>query len=82
MRNLEAEQIRQIDRDRIAAAAQTPPEEKLLAGGRLFDEMIQRMIAGIQAQFPEANEDEIWRELDRRLELAERLENRQWTPTK
>ena len=73
--------IDQLRRDKIEAAKQMTPEEKLLGGGRLFEEVVQRMIAGIRAQFPQATDQEVMRHLQHRLDIAQRLENRPWTPT-
>ena len=65
-----------IDRDRIRAARRMRPEDKLWAGAQLFDEVCERMKAGIRMQFPDADEPrvmEIHRERLRRLrEFEER----------
>ncbi len=52
------------------------PEQKLLAGGELFDAVVERMIAGIRIQYPGADEQRVSALLRQRLEIARRLENR------
>ncbi len=58
------------------------PEQKLIASGELYDELIARMISGLEWQFPKFSQEEVRRELRRRLEINERLENHPWIPTK
>ncbi len=52
------------------------PEEKLLGGFRLFQLSCEMARAGIRAQFPELDEQGVERELQRRLDLQRRLEER------
>ena len=68
-------------RDKVEQARRSAPEEKLRAGGELYDEVIERMIAGIRMQFPQASDEHVREELLRRLEINERLENRPWRAT-
>lgn len=76
------ELIADLHRDRIAVAREMTPEQRMLAGGELFDEMVERMVAGIRMQFPDATPEEVDRHLEHRLAVTRRLENRRWTPTK
>ena len=76
------ELIAQLDREDVEQARRMTPEQKLLAGGELFDEMIERMTCGIKIQFPNFSSEEVRRELLRRLQINERLENHPWIPTK
>ncbi|HWL95450.1 MAG TPA: hypothetical protein VNT79_18170 [Phycisphaerae bacterium] len=68
------ELIDEIYRERVLRARATPPEQKLLDGPRLFDQVCRRMKDGIRMQFPNADEDEVRRILLERLAIAERLE--------
>lgn len=63
-------------REQIWQAREMKPEEKLLAGARLFDRVCRTMVSGIRHQFPDASEEEVQRILDHRLEIAKRLEVR------
>lgn len=62
-------------RERVLQARQTPPEEKLLGGARLFDYACRITIAGIRDQHPDADEQQIRAILAQRLALRRRLEN-------
>ena len=66
--------IDDIDRERIERARNTPPEEKLLDGPRLFDRACSVMRDGIRSQFPNADEQEVWRIFLERLAIAEALD--------
>jgi hypothetical protein len=70
------ELIDQLRRDRIAAARRMTPEQRFLAGGDLYDAMVERMIAGIRAQHPDVGDDEVRAMLRERLAVARRVENR------
>ena len=70
------ELIAQLHREDREQARQMTPEQKLLAGGELYDEVIQRMIAGIRMQFPDLSREEVQTELRRRLAINERLEDK------
>lgn len=52
------------------------PEQKLAMGGELFDDVIQRMLAGIQMSFPGISDEQARVELKRRLAIAKRRETR------
>ena len=73
--------IDQLRRDKIETARQMTPEQRFLAGGELFDQVVERMVAGIRSQYPSATEAEVKQHLEHRLAVAHRLENRRWTPT-
>ena len=68
------ELIDELYRERVLRARRTPPEEKLLAGPRLFERACRIMRDGIQDQYPDANEQTVSRILAERLTLARRLE--------
>jgi hypothetical protein len=70
------ELIDELYRERVLRARQTPPEEKLLAGPRLFEFACRIMADGIRHQYPEADEDRVQQILAERLALADRLEGR------
>ena len=72
------ELIDAIHHDRILAARRMPPEEKLWAGARLFDEVCERMKAGIRMQFPEADEPRVMEILRERLKRLRDFEDRQF----
>jgi hypothetical protein len=61
-------------RERVLWARRTPPEEKLLAGARLFDLACRIARDGIRHQYPQATEDEVREILAQRLALLRRLE--------
>ena len=66
--------IKAIEREKIAQAMRMTPEERLLAGPRLFDQACRVALDGIRAQFPDATEEEVHQILWDRVELQRRLE--------
>lgn len=60
--------------EQVREARMMSPEEKLLAGEALFQSACAVTMAGIRCQHPEYTEEEILRELERRLKLAQLLE--------
>ena len=68
------ELIDEIYRDRVQRARQMSPEDKFLAGARLFDRSCRIMADGIRAQFPDADERRVQEILRERLAIARRLE--------
>ena len=68
------EQIDAISSDKVQQARRMSVEEKLRAGGDLFDEVCERMRDGIRWQFPDADEERIEEILRERLDIARRLE--------
>ena len=67
------ELIDSIYAEKVRRARRTP-EQKFLAGGSLFDAVLERMKMGILLQNPNATELEIQQELRRRLAISRRLE--------
>jgi hypothetical protein len=66
--------IEELYREEIASARTMTPEEKFLAGARLFDYACSVTMAGIRHQYPQADEREVLRTLRERLESQRRLE--------
>jgi hypothetical protein len=64
-------------REEILEARAMTPEQKLLAGEELFLYACSITMAGIQNQFPQADDAERRRILDHRLELQRKLEEHQ-----
>jgi hypothetical protein len=64
----------EIYRDRVLRARRMSPEEKMLAGPRLFEMACQIARDGIRSQHPEATEEEVHAMLRRRLAIGRRLE--------
>jgi hypothetical protein len=62
--------------DKVRQARRMSIDERLRAGGDLFDDVCDRMRAGIRADFPQASPAEVEQELRRRLAIARRLEDR------
>ncbi len=61
---------------KIARARAMPPEEKLLAGARLFDRVQLRMMEGIRALYPTWSDQQIVVECRRRLAAVRVREER------
>ena len=59
-----------IDQERVERARTTPLDEKFLAGFQLFQRAVALMTAGVRAQFPNANENEVQAIVDERLEMT------------
>ena len=70
------ELIDELYRERVRRARETPPEEKLLDGPRLFAFACQVMADGIRHQYPDASENQVQQILTDRLALQDRLEGR------
>ncbi len=58
---------------KVRQARMMSERAKFLAGSELFDEACAWNLAGIAAQHPEASESDKRKELQRRLEIADRL---------
>lgn len=67
------ELIDALFRDKVLRARAMSPEEKMLAGGRLFDEMCERMVAGLRRENPLADESTIQELLQLRFQRLQRL---------
>ena len=63
-----------IYRDKVLAARAMSPEERLLAGPRLFERSCRIMKDGIRHDFPDADEERVDLILGQRLDLVRRLE--------
>ena len=68
--------IDELYREELREARAMPPEQKLLLGEELFAYACSITMAGIQNQFPQADEAEQRRILEQRLELQRKLEGR------
>lgn len=68
------ELIDELYREEVERARQMSPEDKLLAGPRLFDWACRITADGIRAQFPDADEQHVQKILCQRVALARRLE--------
>ena len=62
--------------EEVVRAREMSPEDKILAGPRLFQYACQITKDGIRAQFPDADPAEVRRILRERLALGKRLESR------
>jgi hypothetical protein len=62
-------------REEVLSARAMTPEEKLLAGARLFDYACEIARAGIRRQHPEADDRQVETLLEQRLALGRTLEN-------
>jgi hypothetical protein len=69
------ELIDDIYRERVLCARRTPIEQKILAGGDLFEGVCERMAAGLRDENPGADEDKVQELLRHRLALLRRLES-------
>lgn len=63
-----------IDRDRIARARTQSPGEKLVESLNYHDEMVLWAKAGIRSEFPEADEREVDRILEERMQRLRRAQ--------
>lgn len=63
-----------FDQEDVRQARATPPEERLMAGARLFDYACAIMMAGIRQQHPSASDDRVLQIVRERLEWASRGE--------
>jgi hypothetical protein len=61
--------------EEILRARDMTPEEKILAGPRLFEFACRITADGIRAQFPDASPTELRQILSERLALGKRLES-------
>jgi len=67
--------IDDLYRERVLRARAMPPEQKLLAGARLFHRVCGLMTDGIRSQFPEADDRRVHEILLERLHRLKSLEN-------
>jgi hypothetical protein len=64
----------ELFRERVRRARETPPEEKLMDGPRLFDLACKVVADGIRHQYPDADEQQVQKLLAERVALMRRLE--------
>ena len=64
-----------IFRDKVRHARQTPMDQKMLDGPRLFDLNRQIALSGIRAQFPDFDEEQVKKEFGRRLAIQRRIDD-------
>lgn len=69
------ELVDDIYRERVLRARRTPIEQKIAAGGELFEGVCERMADGLRDENPGADEATIQELLRRRLALVRRLEH-------
>jgi hypothetical protein len=70
------ELIDEIYLSKVRAARAMSPEDKLLAGARLFDRSCRIMLDGLRHENPQANESRLRELLRERLALLRRLRGR------
>ena len=68
--------IADLERERVERARAMSPEDKLMAGPRLFEQACRAMADGIRDEHPEATEAEVQEFLRARLALIRRAEGR------
>ena len=61
---------------KVARARRTPIDEKIFDGPRLFDQSCARMCDGIRHDHPDFTEQQVQRELRRRLKIKRLLDER------
>ncbi len=66
--------IDELYREEVLEARRMSPEDKFLLGEELFEYACSITLAGIRNQNPEFSEEECEQELERRLELGERMD--------
>ena len=69
--------VDELYRDRVLRARETPPEDKLLDGARLFDVSCRIMMDGIRDEPPDAGDERVRDILRERIALLRRLEGAQ-----
>jgi hypothetical protein len=70
------ELLESLYRERVLRARRMSPQDKLLAGARLFDYACRITMAGIRSQHPDATPEEVLQILKDRLDRARRREER------
>lgn len=73
------ETARRIDQRRVEMARRQTPGQKVAAGLRLYGQVKKRMIGGIRARYPDADEAQVREHLKRWLAMARENENQPWT---
>jgi hypothetical protein len=62
--------------DKVRAAREMSPEQKLLAGPRLFERSCRIMLDGLRHENPDASEERLQQLLRERLAIIRRLEGK------
>jgi hypothetical protein len=70
------ELIKQLRREEIESARQMTFEQRFLAGAELFDYAREIAMGSIREMNPHLTEDDVQAEFRRRLDIADRIENR------
>jgi hypothetical protein len=70
------ELVDELFMDKVRAAREMAPGDKLMLGPILFDKVCRRMADGIRWQFPDADEARVHQILLERLRIARELEAR------
>jgi hypothetical protein len=68
------ELLASLYRERVLRARRMSPQDKLLAGARLFDYACRVTAAGIRSQHPDADDEKVLELLRQRLAWARRRE--------
>lgn len=77
MSTIDSETQRLMDEiyiSKVLRAQRRSISEKILDGPRLFDECCQVMRGGIRSQFPEFTDEEVEKELRRRLKIRRQID--------
>ena len=69
------ELIDELYRDKVLRAREQPIEDKIFDGIELFDFACEISRAGIRMQNPDFSEEQVEKELRRRLDLGRQFEN-------
>lgn len=69
--------INELYREEVLEARKMSGEDKFLLGEELFDYACSITLAGIRSQNPGFSEEDCQRELERRLQFGERMDNRE-----
>jgi hypothetical protein len=62
--------------EEVMSAEGMTPEERILAGPRLFEMACHAVLAGLRLEFPDASSSQLHELLSQRLQLMRDLENR------
>ena len=68
------EMIDAIYQERVLRARQSSIAEKLMSGADLFEEVCERMAAGIRSQYPDYDDAAVLALMRKRLERLRRIE--------
>jgi hypothetical protein len=68
--------IDEIYREKVLRARATPLEQRLMSGAEIFEEVYERMAAGVRAQYPGSDDAAVLRIIEQGLERIDRLRER------